>query len=841
MITDIKPTTPRAYQLIHEGMLALTEATRYGICVDVPYCKKQKKRLKSKIKIHKKKFFKCKMGKIWKKEYKNPNLNSGPQLRNILYDKLGAEVVKTTTKSGSASTDKETLNLLLKDIPELKHLLETRRYKKGFDVLDGFLKEQVNGVIHPTFATHTTNTFRSCIAGYEKVFVVRDFLKHPQGVPIKDIKVGDLVYCFDDDLNPKIKPVTWQGKTGHREVLRVHYYRKGKKGHFDCTPEHKVRLINGEYVEAQDLLKKQHYKKKTKNEANCRVLACSRSKDRLNFTGHIKKGSGIPEHRFIYENLIDKLKKSEVVHHKNREHLDHSPNNLEKMTLKEHSKLHIKDNLNTEKSRKRNRIVVKRNHRKGKYKHIYVTGKENHSSLNLTKKECLNMLHSCKGFIKTTTDTHHIDFSTFKKYLKKHNIDWKNIKLQYDINGKFISKKRLKLLSRKGRAHVQKKLGFGYSRLLKLYNLYNIDSKRKWGNQYGEFKPGNHVITKIEWLNKKEDVYDIEVKDCHNFFVNEICVHNSSYDPNFQNIPTRDPEIKKICRRAIKPRPGNMLVEYDFSGIEVCISCCVHKDPKMINYVKFPEKNNMHTDMAIQIFMLDKFSKEGSEKILRSITKNGYVFPQFYGDYYINCAKNLATGAELPTNGSFNKKDGLKLMTGINLGQHLINKGIYNYGDFVDHIKDIENDFWKNRFKKYGKWKKSNVKKFNKLGYLKTLSGFTCSSGKSTLMNEKEINNYPIQGPAFHCNLKTFVKVNEIIKRRKLKSRLIGQIHDSIIFDAIPKELEEITEIVRWVACEWLPKQWKWIIVPLEVEGTIFKPDANWASKDTDEVILRAA
>ena len=46
---------------------------------------------------------------------------------------------------------------------------------------------------------------------------------------------------------------------------------------------------------------------------------------------------------------------------------------------------------------------------------------------------------------------------------------------------------------------------------------------------------------------------------------------SSSADPNFQNIPKRDKESMKICRRAILPRPGHMLVEADFSALEVNI------------------------------------------------------------------------------------------------------------------------------------------------------------------------------------------------------------------------------------------------------------------------------
>lgn len=314
-----------------------------------------------------------------------------------------------------------------------------------------------------------------------------------------------------------------------------------------------------------------------------------------------------------------------------------------------------------------------------------------------------------------------------------------------------------------------------------------------------------------------------------------VTFRSSAQSPNQQNIPKRDKDAKRICRSAIIPSPGHCFIEADFSGIEVCISCCYHKDRKMIQYVKHPEKNNMHTDMAVQIFKLDKFVKEGSESILRAGAKNGFVFPQFYGDYYGNNAPSLLKWGELPTTGRFNEKQGLKLITGKTLGKHLIDKGIDDFDDFLEHMKDIEDDFWNNRFKEYGKWKINNVKEYYKKGYLEMLTGFICSG----LMSKNDINNYPIQGSAFHCNLLCFIELNKQMKKYKMKSKLIGQIHDSMVLDAHPKEVDTLMQMIKEIACIWLRKKWKWIIVPMEIEANIFEPNTHWASGSRKQ-ILRA-
>jgi DNA polymerase-1 len=311
---------------------------------------------------------------------------------------------------------------------------------------------------------------------------------------------------------------------------------------------------------------------------------------------------------------------------------------------------------------------------------------------------------------------------------------------------------------------------------------------------------------------------------------------SSSSNINFHNQPNRDKKQKKIVRTSFIPTPGHRFLAADFTGIEVGNSCCYHKDKNMLNYVRHPELNNMHTDMAIQCYMLDQFRKDGAEKTLRKGAKNGFVFPQFYGDYYKNNAASLAAWGDLPTKGAFSKKVGLELMNGKTLGKHLRSKGIANYDDFVEHIKRVENDFWNNRFTGYRDWKKENVLDYYKKGHLTTLTGFTCSGE----MSENDINNYPIQGAAFHTLLKTFIEVQRRMIKYKMKSKLIGQIHDELVFDAHASETQYLLEIVRKVACQWVPKQWEWIIVPITLEANIQEVDANWATGSTVQVLEAA-
>ena len=302
--------------------------------------------------------------------------------------------------------------------------------------------------------------------------------------------------------------------------------------------------------------------------------------------------------------------------------------------------------------------------------------------------------------------------------------------------------------------------------------------------------------------------------------------------PNIQNIPERDEESKKIIRTCIFPRPEHQLLELDYKGIEVNTATCYHKDPTMIEYIKDPT-SDMHGDMAIQIFLLDEFDKsEKSYKKLRYAAKNGFVFPQFYGDYYGNNVRGLSREAKLPIKGSYKEEDGLELSSGVFLGEHLKRKGIKSSSEFTNHLKEIEDHFWNERFPVYADWKKKWWRAYQKKGYFDTLTGFRCSG----VMGRNDAINYPVQGSAFHCLLWSFIKLDHLLRMERMDTRLIGQIHDSILFDVYPLELEYVLEIAQRVTCVDLLKAWDWIIVPLSIEAELCEVDQSWYYKKEIEL-----
>lgn len=298
-------------------------------------------------------------------------------------------------------------------------------------------------------------------------------------------------------------------------------------------------------------------------------------------------------------------------------------------------------------------------------------------------------------------------------------------------------------------------------------------------------------------------------------------------NPNLQSIPIRDEESMLICRKALYPRKGHQLLEVDFSGIEVRVAACYHKDTTMLKYIRDP-KSDMHGDMAKQIFRIENFDKKSPDHyILRQAAKNGFVFPEFYGDYYKNCAKNMACTWGKLGEGRWKSGEGIPLNGGT-IADHLISLGITSLKKFEDHLQKIEKDFWTNRFSEYDEWKDRWYSTYKKYGYLTTLTGFTCKE----VMSKNDVINYPVQGSAFHCLLQSFIWVDEIMQKEKWDSKLIGEVHDSMLLDIHPDELEHVAKTIKKITTEQLTDRWKWLIIPMDAEMALCPVDKPWAYKE---------
>lgn len=324
-------------------------------------------------------------------------------------------------------------------------------------------------------------------------------------------------------------------------------------------------------------------------------------------------------------------------------------------------------------------------------------------------------------------------------------------------------------------------------------------------------------IKKIDGTYMKQFLREIDDDGrIHPFFGITIprTYRGQSDRPNLQNVPIRNEEAKRYARSGIIPSPGYLIIDFDYSGIEVKMGCCYTEDPVLIAYCKDPS-TDMHRDTAADIFALpmNKVTKN-----LRFYTKNGFIFPEWYGSYYKNCALNIW-------------KECRKLLTGDNipLEEHLRNQGIIKRNpelDFINHVKEVESDYWK-KFNVFKKWQTNWYRKYEKKGYVELLTGFRCSG----YMGKNAIVNYAFQGTAFHCLLWSLTQIVAEFRERRMKSRVIGQIHDCCIIDCHPDELEFVIDLATEIATERILDNFKWINVPIPVEWETTNINESWYGK----------
>ena len=303
---------------------------------------------------------------------------------------------------------------------------------------------------------------------------------------------------------------------------------------------------------------------------------------------------------------------------------------------------------------------------------------------------------------------------------------------------------------------------------------------------------------------------------CHpNFGLNMVRTFRGSSDnPNFQSMPIREPEMSALIRPCFIPRKNHVLIEKDYGKLEVCISACCNKDPVLINYIKDKSKD-MHRDIAQEIFMIDDV--KDVNKYVRYVAKNKFVFPEFYGSWYLDCCLQIW---EL----ELNNMD----VNGLPMKKHLKRKGIKRRGacqigqsplpgTFEHHIKKVENRFWNKRFKVYKQWKEDWFAEYLKTGTFTTMTGFSFDG----ILERNNVVNYPIQGPAFHCLLWSLIRGLKNIKKQKFRTLIVGQIHDSIVSDCHKKEVNDYLDMMEELMTKTIRKYWKWIIVPLEIEAEV--------------------
>ena len=253
----------------------------------------------------------------------------------------------------------------------------------------------------------------------------------------------------------------------------------------------------------------------------------------------------------------------------------------------------------------------------------------------------------------------------------------------------------------------------------------------------------------------------------------------SSSEPNLQNISVRDEEGKEI-RKAFVASEGHVLLSADYSQIELRMLAHMADEEVMID--AFNHGIDIHTKTAMQIFDVDHDSVDANMRRSAKTVNFGIVYGQ--SDF------------------------GLSEQLGISRKEAhaFIDKYFASYPNiksFMDSTIQFceENGYVKTLF--------------NRRRYIKEISD------KNYMMREfgkRAAMNAPIQGSAADLIKLAMIHIFERMRREQVKSRMILQIHDELIFDVWEDELEQMKSIVE----EGMQQAMK-LRVPLIAEANIGK------------------
>lgn len=269
------------------------------------------------------------------------------------------------------------------------------------------------------------------------------------------------------------------------------------------------------------------------------------------------------------------------------------------------------------------------------------------------------------------------------------------------------------------------------------------------------------VKLKSTYVDGLINLIDKETHKVHSSFNQTITTTGriSSTEPNLQNIPIRTEEGRQIRKVFIPSSQDYTLVDADYSQIELRVLAHISDDPKLKE--AFFTGEDIHTKTASEVFGV---SLEDVTPFMRSNAK-AVNFGIIYGISDFGLSRDL------------------------NISKSEAKKYIDNY--LSNYIKVKE--FMQNIVVE-GKKKGYVDTILNRKRYLPELNSrnFNIRS-----FGERMAMNTPIQGSAADIIKVAMVKVYDELKDRKLKSRLILQVHDELIIETYKDELEEVKKLLK--------------------------------------------
>jgi DNA polymerase-1 len=314
-----------------------------------------------------------------------------------------------------------------------------------------------------------------------------------------------------------------------------------------------------------------------------------------------------------------------------------------------------------------------------------------------------------------------------------------------------------------------------------LFDKMALDAKAK-KTKTGQYATGEDILSKLKekheiipkileyrMLRKLKSTYvdtlpelvDPKTGRIHTTYYQTVAATGrlSSNNPNLQNIPIRTPQGQHV-RKAFIPKDENfLLLSADYSQIELRIVAALSEDAGMIE--AFTNGEDIHASTAAKVFGV---AKDEVTRDMRSKAK-AVNFGILYGQSAF----------------------GLSQTIGIKRGEakEIIDSYFEQFSAIKSYISNIQ-DFAR---------EKGYVETIMKRRrYLKDIN-----SANAIVRGHAERNaiNAPIQGSAADVIKLAMINIHEEMKRQNLKSKMLLQVHDELVFDAHVSELDLMKEMVK--------------------------------------------
>jgi DNA polymerase I len=313
-----------------------------------------------------------------------------------------------------------------------------------------------------------------------------------------------------------------------------------------------------------------------------------------------------------------------------------------------------------------------------------------------------------------------------------------------------------------------------------LFERLKLDPKAK-KTKTGQYATGEDVLLKLSYgneivndiltyreLTKLKSTYvdalplmiNKKTGRVHTSYAQAVAVTGrlSSINPNLQNIPIRTERGREI-RKAFLPRDKNhVILSADYSQIELRIVAAISGDPAMSE--AFIKRKDIHTATAAKVYNIDESAVTKEMRYKAKSVNFGIIYGQ----------------------GAFGLAD--------------------NLGISRAEAKEII-DNYKKQFSSIQNYMDSSINFAREHGYVKTLMGRKrwlkdINSANFTVRGFAERNaiNSPIQGTAADMIKMAMIKIHHEFKTQKLKTKMLLQVHDELVFDAPVEEAEIIKPLI---------------------------------------------